>query len=243
MGEESFTEEESPDSDVIKVTIRPMSGRCITPLIVIDDPVSEISSIEEASLRGAFAALRLHALQEHRLRDLANALDQRRGRRLLRRCLNDWREWAARERRRAQQRAGPERKIELLVGTIGERQKALRASAPVSAPAASRPSADRQKVAQRSATKTAKPSSANDVLGGPAHNRLRAQRRIIEEQRTRLLEQTRLIQELKLRQIEEEAKRASQLTIGAAKAALECCEQQTTTRRSLVHLMREEGCR
>ncbi|KAL7305378.1 hypothetical protein TKK_0002121 [Trichogramma kaykai] len=230
-----------PEDEVIKVSIRPVERPAASRNAIDapnnnnnnnnnEKPVVADDDLAEASLRGALAALRLHALQERRLRELEAMAKERRRRKTLRRCLGTWRAWLERCRERAVKQAGPERKIELLVSALGERQQQQQQKPLVAV--AKKPNSAAENNKSRSSSKR-----LSSVAGGPAHNRLQAQRRIIEEQRARLLKQTRLIQELKLREIEKEARRAEQTTLEVARQALERCDEQLT-RRGIEHLLR-----
>ncbi|XP_003424168.1 trichohyalin [Nasonia vitripennis] len=222
--------------DVIKVTIK-------------DKPGLPRQTSEE-SLRTIFQALRQHAQQEGRIRELRLAIEKKTSSRTLKRYFDVWYNRAMTMRKIADSRLDVktlnERKIELLVSAIAEKQKEIiainekrdnplkRSSKSKSAPPA---------VINKKTQVKGVRAKSNDVPTNKAcvQNRLQVQKVIIEEQRAKLAEQSKRIQDMKLKEIDKETKETSKQTISVAKKALTQCDQRT--RRSIIHLMREEGCR
>lgn len=134
-----------------------------------------------------------------------------------------------------------ERKIELFVNAINEKQKKM---AKKSLTRELIPKIHKNEIIDESRKtfgENRKSSAKIHIVEPPAINRLNAQKKIIEEQRLKLAEQNRIIEELRLKKIEEDARKAGKETISIAREALSHCGQKT--RRSLIQLIREEGCR
>ena len=158
---------------------------------------------------------------------------------------------ALEKKRKEEREMSNERKIELFINAIAEKQKALtriRKSAPSSLTTTKSGIDQHCHSALKEMIDDSLPSknAPRKITPGERHKsnsqkRLLIQRKIIEEQRFKLVEQNRIIEEMKLKEIERDAKTANKDTINAAKGALAHCGRRT--RRSLMHLMREQGCR
>ena len=172
------------------------------------------------------------------------------------RCFDAWRNRVtnvkALERKKKEEREmSNERKIELFINAIAEKQKELsrqRKSATNCTTINNCETSQRCQSAPEEITENS--SSSSNPAGrnslrrrckSNSQTRFQVQKKIIEEQRFKLAEQNRIIEEMRLREIERDARRANKETMDAAKGALALCGRRT--RRSLTHLMRENGCR
>lgn len=221
--------------NVIKVTIK-------------DKPGLPRQTSEE-SLRTIFQALRQHAQQEGRIRELRIAIEKKTSSRTLKRYFDVWYNRATTMRKiadytKVDDKTLNDKKIELLVSAIAEKQKEIiainekrdsplkKSSKTKSAPIA---------VNKKTQINGVRAKSKDASIKACVQNRLDVQKVIIEEQRAKLAEQSKCIQDMKLKEIDKETKETSKQTINVAKKALTQCDQRT--RRSIIHLMREEGCR
>lgn len=237
---------------------------CPIVITIKDKPITESREDQLELMRKALKAFKQNVVQQRQLRDLKVKVQERITKQRLEHTFHTWRTFAAKAKTRAQEKRdgkdlSKERKIELFVNAISEKQKEL-AKAQI-------------KVGQKSNSSdlsssggtavfirggenlkqvVKNPGNLNDgkknltgkilnVVEPPAKNRLNAQRKIIAEQKAKLAEQNRIIEDLKLRQIEKETKLAGKETLDVAKEVLVNCGGRT--RRSLVKLMREEGCK
>lgn len=231
-------EEDGLYTGSIKVTIK-------------DKPCSGLKERDRDLLRTAFRTLAAHAKEERRLRDLKIKIQENVASRRLRKYFETWRTRMENSKllaakRKEEREMSDERKIELFVNAINEKQKKIaKCQRAVAKDAIPRGRATREVTdgAGASVSESRKSSATRTihVVEPPAQNRLNAQKKIIAEQRTKLEEQKRIIEELRLKHIEDETRKASRETINSAKEALACCGHRT--RRSLIQLMREEGCR
>ena len=228
----SNTDEEYNGS--IKVTIK-------------DKPTSGCKEREQKILRTAFQILVSYAKEERRLRELKIKIQDNIASKRLRKYFETWKTRMENSKKLAMKRKkeremSDERKIEVFVNAINEKQKQL-AKRPVMKEFMPRVK-DTQEANTKQSTRESRknsPMKKNYVVEPPASNRLDAQKKIIAEQKMRLAEQHRIIEELKLKQIEDEMRKSGKETINVAKEALTYCGQRT--RRSLIQLIREEGCR
>ncbi|XP_058802333.1 trichohyalin [Phymastichus coffea] len=238
--------------DVIKVTIKDKPGlqQLHHEQQQQEEEQQQPRSGDESRLRRAFGALRQHATRERELRQIRTAIETRSSTRRLRQCFASWRNkarqralQAARKIAQHDDKASKEEKIELLVEAIAERQKhqqqqqqqhSSEKKAKSAPPSAS-------KATSQARTLSGSKTTSRDISSIVAKSRLQAQKRIIEEQRSKLEEQRRVIEEMRLKELDEQAKRTNKETMTMAKQALGQCDQRT--RRSILHLMREQGCR
>lgn len=144
-----------------------------------------------------------------------------------------------------------ERKIELFINAIAEKQKQLKRQRKCTSSSSPRSKKSGPNQRCKSAPEELTDDSTNlknnftkGIHGFYKSNsqaRLQVQRKIIEEQRMKLAQQNKIIEDLKLKEIEREASKAHRDTIDATKGALNFCER--STRRSLISLMKEQGRR
>lgn len=239
---------ESFNVEVIKVTIKDK------PDLQKQLETEEFEEEEKEVVKKTFQALREYALRGRKIRELRKKLEEARLKRRLRRCFEAWQKYA---RKRASETDGKkvskEKRIELFVKAIAEKQKELLFEGQKQPPDKSSRNknlvgskksnglVNREKSSSTDKTQTSKQSRGGKIVTSAVKNRLEAQKMIIQEQRARLAEQSRLILNMKFQEIDKEVKRTTQQTIGVAKQALNHCDQKT--RRSLIHLIREQGCR
>ncbi|XP_014216908.1 trichohyalin [Copidosoma floridanum] len=230
---------ESVSEEVIKVTIKDKPG--------LRKPQSE------EHLRAAFQVLKLYALQERRVRQLRSLLEERGSRRRLRRCLASWREFAAgakasasrepvkppKQPQQPQQRPSGEIKIELLVSAIAERQKELMLQ--IEKPSTPGPALPGKRGVTRPPSKPSpvdlqRRQNQQSVAGGAPEKRAK-----LAEHHRRRQQQKQEEEKAKLQELDRAARQTSKRTIEVARQALDQCDQRT--RRGIIHLMREQGCR
>lgn len=220
---------------------------CPITVTIKDKPITESRDEQLELMRIVFEAIRRNVVLEKQLQELRVKVQDRITKQRLQRTFRTWRNFVDNAKIRAQRRKdgkemSKERKIELFVNAISEKQKELAKiqNKTISADVRCTKSAEAAIPGQISLKKI--PSlKMVPVVEPPAHNRLNAQRKIIAEQRAKLAEQNRIIEDLKLKQIEKETKNSSKDTINVAKDVLAHCGGRT--RRTLVKLMREEGCK
>lgn len=224
--------------DVIKVTIKDKPGLHYHRQPHIDN------------LREAFSALRKNALQEREVRQIRTFIETRNSTRRLKQCFAIWRkntrERALNAMKQQQQQQhernqSNEEKIELLVEAIAERQKQQQKDNETIKKVKSAPPSSITNKSSIIQTRTLSGNKAKDISTIVTKSRMQAQKRIIEEQRNKLEEQRRLIEVMKLKELDDEAKKTCKDTMTMARQALGQCDQRT--RRSILHLMREQGCR
>lgn len=230
------------DVDIIKVTIKRIKNE------------SDLRGQEsEANLKEAFKVLKQYAHRQRKIRDSSAAISERNLKRELRHYFDTWYDRSKTQRKvsantQADNKMSNEKRIELLINVIAEKQKEIVATVDQKADCTKHPLARTKSVSINGNNQENKEKQivsgfekAKNCIKDAAKNRLEAQKAIIQEQKAKLTEQSRFIQDLQLKEIDKEAKRASKQTINVAKQALNQCDPQT--RRSIIHLMREEGCR
>ncbi|XP_012252612.2 calponin homology domain-containing protein DDB_G0272472 [Athalia rosae] len=229
---------------------------CPITVTIKDKPITESREDQLEVMSQAFQALKQNVIQERQLRELKIKVQERLTNQRLQRTFHTWKTFVDNAKMRAQQRKdnkemSKERRIELFMNAITEKQKELAKIQHKSHSAGDINSAsirvsqsttgDAFTAAMRPVVPKKNPSKTYAVVEPPAQNRLNAQRKIIAEQKIKLAEQNRIIEELKLKQIEKETQRASKDTINVAKEVLGNCGGRT--KRTLIKLMREEGCK
>ncbi|XP_076297639.1 uncharacterized protein LOC143217344 [Lasioglossum baleicum] len=210
-------------------------------VMITDKPSSEIELHRRFGvLKKCFDVLRVNAEEERRLREIRTKIQGRVTSRLMRKYFDAWRMHATTSKtsEKPEEEAGvsDERKIELFIHAITERQRELMKS---------RKSRSREDgVVAREITGTVsrrKSVSRAVVVESPAQSRLIAQKRIIEDQRAKLAEKNRIIEELRLKEAQKEIYKAGRETVDMAKETLTLCGKMT--RRTLIHLMQQAGYR
>ncbi|XP_015591593.1 trichohyalin [Cephus cinctus] len=228
---EDDAQNENSYSGNIKITIK-------------DKPVSESKERRMETLRNYFEAMRQNAWQEKRLRDIKTKIQKSVACRRLRQYFTLWKMQVDRRKELAKKKKDErdmtsERKIELFVNAIAEKQKEL---AKTKRLASKEPMVGAVGCASEQGGETRKLVKKRVfTVDPPAHNRLTAQKKIIAEQRAKLAEQNRIIEDMRLKQMESDSRKTKKETINVAKEALAHCGRKT--RRTLIQLMREEGCR
>ena len=223
--------------DIIKITIK-------------DKPESQ-KKVSEDSLKRIFEALKVNAQRERRLRELQTSINEKNAKRKLHYYFTTWYYCAITRKKSANnkktQEMSKDRKIELFIKAIAEKQSAATTDDGSKKSENQKRSPKKTPVNLKKTPKNKQkpPLKENvnnqSVSRAPAENRLKAQKIIIEEQRAKLAEQNKFIQNIKIKEIDKEAKETTKQTIDVAKQALIQCNQKN--RRSLIYLMREEGCR
>ncbi|XP_046739132.1 trichohyalin [Diprion similis] len=224
------------------------------PIIVTikDKPITESKEDRLELMRRAFEALRRNVVQERQLQELRIKVQERITTHRLQHSFHTWRTFVDNARTRAQlkkdgKEMSKERKIELFVNAISEKQKELAKlqnrtnSADISATLRRTQSADHPLTTLNPISVKKNSAKTLAVVDPPAKHRLNAQRKIIAEQKAKLAEQNRIIEDLKLKQIEKETRHASRDTINVAKEVL--THFGGRTRRTLIKLIRDEGCK
>ncbi|CAL7934616.1 unnamed protein product [Xylocopa violacea] len=193
-------------------------------------------------LRKYFDVLKRNAIEKRHLRDIKIKIEQKMAQKIIRKYFNIWKTCTKDakinlQKQKEEQETSEERKIEMFINAITERQTELMKS---------------QKPKIRDVKPTVKESNNTDIkkkniylkriiVESPAQSRLNAQKQIIEKQKAKLAEQNRIIEELKLKQVQEEISRANKDTVDIVKETLTHCGQKT--RRTLIHLMQQNGYR
>ncbi|XP_076766117.1 uncharacterized protein LOC143432976 [Xylocopa sonorina] len=193
-------------------------------------------------LRKYFDVLKRNAVEKRQLRDIKIKIEQRMALKIIKKYFNIWRTCTRDTRinvqkQKEEQETSEERKIEMFINAIAERQTELMRS---------------QKPKIRDVKPTIRDSNNTDnkkkniyikriIVESPAQSRLSAQKQIIEKQKAKLAEQNRIIEELKLKQVQEEIFRANKDTVEIVKETLTHCGQKT--RRTLIQLMQQNGYR
>ncbi|XP_033336912.2 uncharacterized protein LOC117226558 [Megalopta genalis] len=208
-------------------------------VMITDKPSSETELYRLDVLRKCFDALRENAEEERRLREIRTKIQESVTLRLTRKYFDAWRTHARNARMLEKLQEDPgvsdERKIELFISAIAERQKDLMKT---------KKSRNREDdVVTREISGTRKKSIVLRpvVVESPAQSRLIAQKRIIDDQRAKLAEQRRIIEELKLKEAQKEIYKAERETVDIAKETLTLCGKMT--RRTLIQLMQQAGYR
>ncbi|XP_043270515.1 coiled-coil domain-containing protein 191 [Venturia canescens] len=181
-----------------------------------------------------------------RLRELKLKIQENVANRRLKKYFEMWKQKIENSKKLAEKRKEnvvmtDERKIELFVNAINEKQKKMAKKSSTLdfiSKIQKNPSSDES---QKKFGGSRQASAKIHLVQPPTLNRLNAQKKIIEEQRMKLAEQNKIIEELTLNKMEKDARKTGRETIDAAKEALAHCGRKT--RRTLVQLMREEGCR
>lgn len=227
--EPTKTECEIPCTGSIKVTIK-------------DKPSFETEAQRLRVLRRCFDTLKRNAEEERRLRDIKTRIQRNVASKIMKKYLDVWRTRTKNARKDEEEQKeergiSEERRIEMFISAITERQRELMKS---------------QKPKGRDGGLVVKESSSAEmrrksvyskpvIVESPSQCRLNAQKQIIEKQRAKLAEQNRIIEELKLQQAQKEISRATKETVDMAKETLTYCGQKT--RRTLIQLMKQTGYR
>ncbi|XP_076655615.1 uncharacterized protein LOC143360546 [Halictus rubicundus] len=204
-------------------------------VMITDKPSSEIELHRRLGvLKKCFDVLRVNAEEEHRLREIRTKIQGSMIARLTRKYFVAWRTHVRRSKVLEKPEVSDERKIELFINAITERQRELMKS---------RKPRIREDAREVTGTVSRRKSvvSRTVVVESPAQSRLIAQKRIIEDQRAKLAEKNRIIEELKLKQAQKEIYKAGRETVDVAKETLTLCGKMT--RRTLIQLMQQAGYR
>jgi hypothetical protein len=226
------------NKDIIKVTIKDKPALC--------QPQGE------DNLKEVFEALKQYAIRERNTREVIIRINERISKRKLRHYFKIWHNYCkklrqASEYAKKEKKISNEKRIELLVNAIAECQKKKNANHEKakcqkrSTETKSAPQHQNKTPGNKQKRATSRGVKVEEVPGAPVQNRLKAQKMIIEEQKAKLAEQKKFIEEMKLIKINKEAKETNVQNIKVAKQVLNKCDQKT--KRSLIHLMKEQGYR
>ncbi|XP_011500270.1 PREDICTED: coiled-coil domain-containing protein KIAA1407 [Ceratosolen solmsi marchali] len=224
--------------DIIKVSIKDKP--------TLYDPKSE------ESLKIVLKALKQYSAQERKIREVGTRINERISKRRLRHYFDNWYNYFTTKQKvieytKNEKKISNESRIDMLVNALAESQKKRdvdQEKAKNHKHKTEIKSAPQQlKNTQESKQKRAigRDVKSEEIHKTPMHNRLKAQKLIIEEQRAKLAKQTKFIEEMKLLEIKKAAKQTTVQNINVAKQVLNHCDQKT--KRSLIHLMKEQGCR
>ncbi|CAK9830366.1 Coiled-coil domain-containing protein 191 [Anthophora retusa] len=192
-------------------------------------------------LRKYFDALKENAAEERCLREIRVKIRQSVVSKITRKYFDIWR-MRVRDAKDNAEKANEEpevteeRRIEMFINAITERQKELMKN-------------QKSKVKDGNPTmkEWIKPDTRRKstckriIVESPAQSRLNAQKQIIERQKAKLAEQNRIIEELKLKQMQKDISRSNKETIDIAKETLVHFEEKT--KRTLIQLMQQNGYR
>lgn len=208
---------------------------------IIDKSISDTEEHSLEELKIYFHALRQNAQEQKYLRDVKIKIQEMIVKKRLRKYFDVWKTSTNNSKIRSKGRLKKDTnmtdasKIEMFVETIAERQKDLMTTRKSSRDTNSFNNLETGSKDNR------KDLHKHVVVQSPAQNRLLAQKKIIERQRTQLAEQNKIIEEFKLQQIGQIIQNTNQDTVNIAKETLTNCGQRT--RRNLIQLLKQEGYR
>ncbi|XP_015113982.1 meiosis-specific nuclear structural protein 1 [Diachasma alloeum] len=216
---------EFPFTGSIKVTIK-------------DKPIIESKEYQMHLLSWAFRAFLFHIQRTKRLYEIKLRTQERFINTDLQRYFGMWRSRVdemkkAKVTRKSECEISDDQKIQLFVNAIVEKQKSDKSSREVHSTDSSSkkiPTLDSDRLAKS-------PNIADSSL----QKRLSLQRKIITEQRMKLVRQNQIIEAMKLKRIAEESQHAKRETLTTAKQVLNKCRQET--RNNLIQLMKLESSR
>lgn len=211
---------------------------------VMIKPILKSQNTNEDLLKWAFDTLLNHKKESKRLRQIKLSIQKNLANNRLKRFFKIWEKSVQSSKvvvakKKEENEVSTELKIGLFVNALTEKQKRLEKF--------QKNITDVEKIKSKSKCleiPTKVKIQGNNVIHivePPSQNRLKAQKKIIEEMRMRLNEQNRIIEEMKLKQIEEESKKSGPNIINVAKETLNNCNLHR--RRALMQLIREENGR
>ncbi|KOC69035.1 Coiled-coil domain-containing protein KIAA1407 [Habropoda laboriosa] len=193
-------------------------------------------------LRKYFDVLKENAREERRFREIRTKIRQSTVSKITRKYFDIWRMRARDARDNAEKRKEEpevieERRIEMFINAITERQREMMKSQK----SRTKDSCPMVKEWNKPDTRKKSTYCKRIIVESPAQSRLNAQKQIIERQKVKLAEQNRIIEELKLKQMQKDISRANKETVDIAKETLNHFGQKT--RRTLIQLMQQNGYR
>ncbi|XP_063995936.1 coiled-coil domain-containing protein 191 [Diachasmimorpha longicaudata] len=223
---QSFSE--FPFTGNIKVTIK-------------DKPIMESKEYKMNLLSWAFRAFLFHIKRTKRLYEIKLRTQEHFINVELQRYFGTWRSRVeelkkAKLATKTKCEISDDQKIQLFVNAIVEKQKTDKSSRKVDSKACS--SAKNSPLSGDSGELEKTPSI---ITNSALQKRLSFQRKIIAEQRVKLVQQNQIIEAMTLKRITEESQRAKKETFTTAKQVLNKCRQQT--RNNLLHLIKLESCK
>ncbi|XP_035735873.1 trichohyalin-like [Vespa mandarinia] len=211
--------------------------------ITIKDKINFDSEEERLQLmKKYFEFLKNNSMEERRFRDIKIKIQENMASRRLKRYFQNWRTYIENIKNTAKtklesQNVSHERKIEIFINEITEKQKELGKNSK----SQTKNNISFKNLQESEDKKKLTRQKKHFAFESLVQNRLNAQKVIIEKQRSKLAEQNRIIEEFKLKQIQEELLKMDKETMNAAKETLMNCGQKT--RRTLIQLMRQAGHR
>lgn len=181
-------------------------------------------------------------MEERRFREIKIKIQENMASRRLKRCFQNWKTYIENIKntekiKKESQDVSHERKIEIFINEITEKQKELGKNSK----SQTKSNVSFKNIQENEDKKKLTRQKKHFAFESLVQNRLNAQKVIIEKQKSKLAEQNRIIEEFKLKQIQEELVKMDKETMNAAKETLMNCGQKT--RRTLIQLMRQAGHR
>ncbi|CAK9821077.1 Coiled-coil domain-containing protein 191 [Anthophora plagiata] len=193
-------------------------------------------------LRKYFDALKENATEERRFREIRMKIRQSVVSKVTRKYFDVWRMRAREakdntEEENVEPEVTEERRIEMFIDAITERQKELMKNQKSKVKDCGNPTMKEWIKPDTRRKSTCK----RIIVESPAQSRLNAQKQIIERQKAKLAEQNRIIEELKLKQMQKDISRSNKETIDIAKETFVHFGEKT--KRTLIQLMQQNGYR
>lgn len=211
--------------------------------VTIKDKINFDSEEERLQLmKKYFEFLQKNSIEERRFREIKIKIQQNIASRRLKKYFQNWRTYIKHIKNTAKikkesQDVSHERKIEIFINEITEKQKELGKNSK----SQTKNNTSFKNIQESEDKKKLTRQKKHFAFESLVQNRLNAQKVIIEKQRSKLAEQNKIIEEFRLKQIQEELLKMDKETTNAAKETLMYCGQKT--RRTLIQLMRQTGHR
>ncbi|KAF7418097.1 hypothetical protein HZH68_000750 [Vespula germanica] len=211
--------------------------------VTIKDKINFDSEEERLQLmKKYFEFLQKNSIEERRFREIKIKIQENIASRRLKKYFQNWRTYTEHIKNTAKikkesQDVSHERKIEIFINEITEKQKELGKNSKSQA----KNNTSFKNIQESEDKKKLTRQKKHFAFESLVQNRLNAQKVIIEKQRSKLAEQNKIIEEFRLKQIQEELVKMDKETTNAAKETLMYCGQKT--RRTLIQLMRQTGHR
>ncbi|KAL2741396.1 golgin subfamily A member 6-like protein 1 [Vespula maculifrons] len=211
--------------------------------VTIKDKINFDSEEERLQLmKKYFEFLQKNSIEERRFREIKIKIQQNIASRRLKKYFQNWRTYIEHIKNTAKikkesQNVSHERKIEIFINEITEKQKELGKNSK----SQTKNNTSFKNIQESEDKKKLTRHKKHFAFESLVQNRLNAQKVIIEKQRSKLAEQNKIIEEFRLKQIQEELVKMDKETTNAAKETLMYCGQKT--RRTLIQLMRQTGHR
>lgn len=211
--------------------------------VTIKDKINFDSEEERLQLmKKYFEFLKNNSMEERRFREIKMKMQENMASRRLKTYFQNWKTYIENIKHTAKinkesQDVSHERKIEIFINEITEKQKELGKNSK----SQTKSNVSFKNIQENEDKKKLTRQKKHFAFDSLIQNRLNAQKVIIEKQKSKLAEQNRIIEEFKLKQIQEELVKMDKETMNAAKETLMNCGQKT--RRTLIQLMRQAGHR